>query len=358
MEIRCERSGGPVVAPPSVHVYAAQPCQWVGTMKAIRVSGRRNMLWCAVALSMSCLAQAADFPTRPIRLIAANSAGGGLDLVSRAVAPRLATAFGQQVVVDNRSGAAGSVASEIVSKAAPDGYTLLCSSLGGLAVNTNLYKGLTFNPLRDFAPLTFATSQGNVVAIHPSVPAKSMQELSAYIKANPNKLSYGSSGAGNAGHLATELYLNMIGGKMVHVPYKGGAPAMVDLIAGQVQVVFSSAATAVPQVKAGKIRGLAVTTLRRSSTLPDLPTVAESGLPGYEADNWYGFVSVAKTPKPILDRLHGELVKALQTAEVRQALGHQGLDLRISSQEEFGAYIKSEFDKWARVIKAAGIQAN
>ena len=302
--------------------------------------------------------QSADFPIRPIRLIAANSAGGGLDLVSRAVAPKLAAVFGHQVVVDNRAGAAGSVASEIVAKSAPDGYTLLCSSLGGLAVNTHLYKGLTFHPLRDFAPLTFASSQGNLIVVNPSVPVKSMQELTANIKANPGKLTYGSSGAGNAGHLATELYLSMIGGKMVHVPYKGGAPAMVDLIANQVQVVFASAATAVPQVKSGKIRGLAVTTARRSSTLPDIPTVAETGLPGYEADNWYGFVTVAKTPKARLDRLHGELVKALQSAEVRAALNNQGLDLRVSSQEEFGAYMKSEYDKWAKVIRTAGLKAN
>ena len=185
-----------------------------------------------------------------------------------------------------------------------------------------------------------------------------MQDLSSYIKANPNKLTYGSSGAGNAGHLATGLYLSMIGGKAVHVPYKGGAPVMVDLIAGQVQLVFSSAATALPQVKAGKIRALAVTTSRRFTVLPDLPTVAESGLPGYEADNWYGFVTVAKTPKPIIDRLHAELVKALQSADVRQALTHQGLDMRVSSPEEFGNYIKSEFEKWAKVIKVAGLSAN
>lgn len=303
-------------------------------------------------------ATAQEYPNRPVRLIAANSAGGGLDLVSRAISPKLAAALGQQVVVDNRAGAAGTVASEITAKSAPDGYTLLCSSLGGLAVNTHLYKGLTYHPLRDFTALTFASSQGNVVAVHPSLPVKTMQELSTYIKGNPGKLTYGSSGAGNAGHLATELYLNMIGGKMVHVPYKGGAPAMVDLIAGQVQVVFSSAATAVVQAKAGKVRALAVTTLRRSNALPDLPTVAESGLPGYEADNWYGFVTVAKTPKPILDRLHSELTKALQLPDVRQALTNQGLEVRISSPEEFGAYIKSEFNKWAKVIKDAGITAN
>ena len=303
-------------------------------------------------------AQAADFPSRPIRLIAANSAGGGLDVVSRAVSPRLSAAFGQQVIVDNRAGAAGTVASEITAKAAPDGYTLLCSSLGGLAVNTNLYKGLTYLPSRDFAPITLATSQGNVVIANTATPFKTLQELSAYLKANPNKLSYGSSGAGNAGHLATELYLNMVGGKAVHVPYKGGAPAMVDLIAGQVQVVFASSATAVPQAKAGKVRALAVTTTRRAAALPDLPTVAETGLPGYEADNWYGFVTVANTPAAIVSRYHAELTRALNSPEVRQALSLQGLDVRTSSAQEFGVYMKSEFDKWAKVIKAAGISAN
>lgn len=307
----------------------------------------------AVAVSM-----AADFPTRPIRLIAANSAGGGLDIVSRAIAPKLGAAFGQQVIVDNRAGAAGTVASEITAKAQPDGYTLLCSSLGGLAVNTNLYKGLTYLPSRDFAPITLATSQGNIIVVNASTPFKTLQELSAFVKASPGKLTYGSSGAGNAGHLATELYLNMAGGKMVHVPYKGGAPAMVDLIAGQVQVVFSSAATAVPQAKAGKIRALAVTTARRAASLPDLPTVAETGLSGYEADNWYGFVTVANTPAAIISRYHAEITRALNAPDVRQALTNQGLDVRTSSSQEFGVYMKSEFDKWAKVIKAAGIHAN
>jgi tripartite-type tricarboxylate transporter receptor subunit TctC len=311
-----------------------------------------------VACSASTFAAAAEFPTRPIRLIAANSAGGGLDVVSRAIAPKLGAVFGQQVIVDNRAGAAGTVASEIVAKATPDGYTLLCSSLGGLAVNTNLYKGLQYHPQRDFAPITSATSQSNVVVVNLTVPVKTIQDFTAMVKAQPGKLTYGSSGAGNAGHLATELYLNMIGGKMVHVPYKGGAPAMIDLIAGQVHVVISSAPTAVPQVRAGKIRGLAVTTARRSTALPDLPTMAESGLPGYEADNWYGFVTVAKTPVDIVRRYNTEIARALNSPDVKQLLFNQGLEVSTSTPEAFGAYMKSEFDKWAKVIQTAGIKAN
>ncbi len=299
-----------------------------------------------------------NYPSRPIRFIAANAPGGGLDITARVIQPKLAAALGQQVIVDNRAGAAGSIASEIVAKSAPDGYTIMVASLGGLAVNTNLYKGLTYHPLRDFAPVTWATSGSNVLVVHPSVPAKSVKELIALARAQPDKLSYGSSGAGNAGHLAGELFNGMAGIKMVHIPYKGGAPAMIDLIAGQVQLIFASAPTAVPQVKAGKIRGLAVTTARRSVILPDLPTIAEAGLPGFEADNWYGVVTVMKTPHPVIERLHAEIVRALHMPDVKQALLTQGLEVRTSTPQEFGSYMKSEFDKWAKVIKDAGIAAN
>jgi tripartite-type tricarboxylate transporter receptor subunit TctC len=303
-------------------------------------------------------AQTGNWPTRPIRFIAANAPGGGLDIVARALSPKLSAAFGQQVIVDNRAGAAGSVASDIVSKSAPDGYTIMVASLGGLAVNTHLYKGLTYNPLRDFAAVTWATSGSNVLVVHNSVPAKSVKDLIALAKAQPGKLTYGSSGAGNAGHLAAELFNSMAGTKMVHVPYKGGAPAMMDLLAGQVQLVFSSAPTAVPQVKAGKIRGLAVTTASRSVVLPELPTVAEAGLPGFEADNWYGVVTVMKTPRPIVERLHAEIVRALHVPDVKQLLLTQGLEVRTSTPQEFGAYMKSEYEKWATVIRNAGIVAN
>jgi len=312
----------------------------------------------AIVVTAHAAAQAGNFPSRPIRFIAASSPGGGLDITARAISPKLAAAFGEQVIVDNRAGAAGSVAAEILAKSAPDGYTIMVASIGGLAVNVNLYRGLTYHPLRDFAPVTWATSQSNVLVVHPSVPAKSVKELIALAKAEPGKLTYGSSGAGNAGHLAGELFSTMAGVHMVHVPYKGGAPAMVALLSGQIQLIFSSAPTAVPQVKAGKIRGLAVTTAKRSAVLPDLPTVAEAGLPGFEADNWYGIVTVTKTPRAVVERLHAEIVRALQAPDVTQLLLNQGLEVRTSTPEEFGAYMKSEFEKWAKVIKDAGLMAN
>ena len=313
----------------------------------------------AVAVAAGAQAFAADsWPTRPIRMIAANSAGGGLDVISRAISPRLSSVFGQQIVVDNRAGAAGSVASEITAKSAPDGYTVLVGSLGGLAVNTNLYQGLQYNPLRDLAPITYGTSGSNVLVVNTNVAAKSVQELIALARAQPDKLSFGSSGAGNAGHLAGELFKSMAKVQMVHIPYKGGAPVMVDLIAGQVQLVFASAPTAVPQVKAGRIRGLAVTTAKRSNILPDLPTIAETGLPGYEADNWYGFVTRAGTPRAVIMRLNKEIAAALEAPEVKQMLFGQGLEVAPGTPEAFGAYMKSEYEKWAKVIKDAKITAS
>jgi tripartite-type tricarboxylate transporter receptor subunit TctC len=324
----------------------------------VRAVSCRAAALIALACALPVAHAQSDYPTKPIRFIAANSAGGGLDIVARSISPKLSAAFGQQMVVDNRAGAAGSIASEITAHSAPDGYTIMIASLGGLAVNTNLYKGLNYNPLRDFAPLTWATSQSNVLVVNPSVPAKTVQELIALARAEPGKLSYGSSGAGNAGHLAGELFKSMAKVDMVHIPYKGGAPAMVDLIAGQVQLIFSSAPTSVPQIKAGKIRALAVTTAKRSTVLPDLPTVAESGLPGFEADNWYGIVTVAGTPRAIVNRLNAEIVRALQSPDVKQMLFIQGLEVRTSTPQEFGAYMKSEYDKWGKLIAAIGAKAN
>jgi tripartite-type tricarboxylate transporter receptor subunit TctC len=323
---------------------------------------RKVRLHCLAAAAAACslisslaAAQSGAYPNRPIRFVVANSAGGGLDITARSVSPKLVAVFGQQMIIDNRGGAAGSLAAEIVSKSAPDGYTMLMGSIGNMAVNPHLYKGLGYNPITDLAPVTYAVSGSNVLVTHLSVPVKSVQELIALARAQPGKLTYGSSGAGNAGHLAAELFKSMTNTEMVHVPYKGGAPAMIDLIAGQVQLVFSSPPTAIPQVKAGKIRALAVTTLKRSALLPELPTMAESGLPGFEADNWYGIAVAARTPRAIVDRLNTELVKALNMPDVKQLLFGQGLEVSTGTPEAFGSYMKSEYEKWGKLIRTAGL---
>ena len=303
-------------------------------------------------------AQAGEYPARPIRFVVANSPGGGLDITARTVSPRLISALGQQVIIDNRPGAAGSLAAEITAKSAPDGYTVLMGSIGNLAVNVSLYKGLDYHPLKDLAPVTFAVSGSNVLVVNPAVAAKTVRELIAYGRAQPGKLTYGSSGSGNAGHLSGELFKTMARIDMVHVPYKGGAPAMIDLIAGQIHLIFSSPPTAVPQVKAGKIKALAVTTARRSAILPELPTIAEAGLPGYDADNWYGIAVAAKTPRAIIDRLNAEFGRILSTPDVKEALLKQGLEVAPGTPVAFGAYMKSEYVKWAKVIADAGLTAN
>lgn len=303
-------------------------------------------------------AQGESYPSRPVRFVVANAPGGGLDITARAIAPKLLSAFGQQFIIDNRAGATGSLAAEITAKSAPDGYTVLMGAIGNLAVNPHLYKGLGYHPINDLAPVTYAVSGSNVLVVHLSVPAKTVQELIALARSQPGKLIYGSSGAGNAGHLAAELFKSMAKVDMVHVPYKGGAPAMIDLIAGRTQLVFSSPPTAIPQVKAGKIRALAVTTLRRSALLPELPTIAESGLPGFDADNWYGIAVVARTPRAIINRLNTEMARALNAPDVKQLLFNLGLEVSTSTPEAFGAHMKTEFDKWGKVIRDAGIVAN
>ena len=303
-------------------------------------------------------AQSGTYPTKPIRFIVANSPGGGLDTVARLVSPVVTAALGQQLIIDNRAGAAGSVAAELLAKSAADGYTIMVGAVGNLAVNPHIYKGLGYHPIRDLAPVTFAVSGSNVLVAHPSVPASSVKDLIALLRAKPGAISYGSSGSGNAGHLAGELFQSMSKTKMVHVPYKGGGPAMAALLGGEVQIVFSSPSTAIPQVKAGKIKGLAVTTLKRSAMLPDLPTVAEAGLPGFETDNWYGIVTVAKTPRPVIDRLNRELGRALETPQIKQALLRSGLEVAPGTPDAFGAYMKAEYEKWGKLIKEVGVRGS
>jgi tripartite-type tricarboxylate transporter receptor subunit TctC len=278
--------------------------------------------------------------------------GGGTDTTARALTPKLSERLGQQVIVDNRPGAAGNIATDITTKAPADGYTILMGTIAALAINPTLYGNLPFDPLRDLAPVTQAVDATNILVVHPSVPAKSVKELIALAKTKP--LNAGSSGVGGAGHLALELFNVSAGTKITHVPYKGGGPAMTDLLGGQINLIFATAASAVPHVQSGKIRAIAVTTIKRSQLVPDLPTVAEAGLPGFEANNWYGVVVPAKTPKPIIDRLHKEFVAVLNMPDIKDVLFKQGLDAAPGTPEKFGAYIKSETAKWAKVIKASG----
>lgn len=328
------------------------------TLKPIRKIHAALLAISLSPFSADAFSQAPSYPSRPIRFLVANAPGGGLDITARTIGPTVGNALGQQLIVDNRGGAAGSIAAEITARSAPDGYTVLIGAIGTLAVNPHLYKGLGYDPLRDLAPVTFAVSGSNVLVVHPSVPAKSVQELIALGRSPVPALIYGSTGSGNAAHLAAELFSSMTKIKMVHVPYKGGAPAMIALIAGEVQLIFSSAPTAIPQFKAGKVRALAVTTAKRSAVVPELPTIAESGLPGYETDNWFGIVVAARTPRAVVDRLNGEFVRALNMPDVREALLKQGLEAAPGTPEAFGAYMKSEYLKWGKVIADAGIPAN
>ena len=306
-------------------------------------------------LAATTQAAAQEYPAKPVRMIVGFAAGGGTDTTARPIAQKLSELFGQQVFVDNRPGAAGNIATDIVAKANPDGYTILMGTIAALAINPSLYDNLPFDPERDLAPVTQAVDSTNILSLHQSVPANSVKELIELAKSK--SLNYGSSGVGGTGHLAGELFNLMTGVKLVHVPYKGGAPAMVDLVAGRVELVFATAASAVPHIKAGRIKGIAVTTGKRSALMPELPTIAEAGLAGYEANNWYGLMVPANTPRAIINRLNAETVKVLNMPEVKTFLFNQGLDAAPSTPEEFGAYIRSERAKWAKIVKASGAKA-
>jgi tripartite-type tricarboxylate transporter receptor subunit TctC len=314
----------------------------------------RGLLLLTAALLSAPAAGADAYPSKPIRYLVGFSAGGATDVLARAMSPRLSERFGQQVVVDNRPGANGNLAADIVAKAPADGYTLLLGTIGILAINPSLYQKLPFDPLRDFAPVCQLVSLSNVVVAHPALPVNSMKELIALAQARPGQLTYATSGSGGTGHLAGELFKTMAKVDLVHVPYKGGAPALIDVMSGQVQTFFATVPTALPQIKAGRIKALAVTTAKRSVALPQVPTVAEAaGLKGYEADNWYGLVVPGHTPKDIIARLHDEFVAVLKIPEVQERLLAQGLEPMPTAPEQFGAYIKSEIRKWARVVKDA-----
>ena len=308
-----------------------------------------------VVVLVAMAAHAAEtFPSRPIRLISPFAAGGGNDMISRAVAQALTRNLGHSVVVDNRPGANTIIGMELVAKSPPDGYTLIMTG-STVAINATLHANLPYDSLRDFAAVTQIAATPLIVAVHPSLPVAGVRELIALAKARPGELNFPSAGVGNVSHLAGELFNVMAGVRLVHVPYKGSAPATADLLAGRVSVVFNSAFAMLPFVKSGRLRALAVSGRARSALLPAVPTVNEAGVPGYEASTWYGLLAPAATPRAVIDRLQAETVKALTADDVRRRLIEDGLEPVVSTPAEFGAYIRTEIAKWARVISVAGI---
>jgi len=298
---------------------------------------------------------AQSYPARPIRMIVAYPPGGGTDIVGRMMGQKLGENLGQTVVVDNRGGATGNIGTEIAAHATADGYTLLMGNVAPNAINVSLFKKLPFDPVKDFAPVSLVAVTPNILVVQPSSPVKTVKDLIALAKSKPGTLNFPSAGVGSSSHLAGEMLKSIAGIDMVHVPYKGGGPALVALLSGQVQLMFATLPAAMPHVKSGKLRPVAVTTSHRSQALPELPTIAESGVPGYEAATWYGLLAPAGTPKAIVDRLHAEIVKILAT-DTRQRLAAQGFEPAGTTPAEFAGYIKSEIVKWGKVIKAAGIR--
>ena len=314
---------------------------------------RALLLSCALSTLPLAAAAADGYPGRPIRFIVPFPPGGGNDIVGRIVAVKLGEGLGQQVVIDNRGGAGGTIGTDITAKAPPDGYTMLVNNIS-LAVNHTLFKKLPYDTLKDLSPVSLLGRQPNIVVVHPGVAAKSMRDLIELARSKPGQLTYGSGGVGTASHLSTEMLKLMTKTDMIHVPYKGLGPALTDLIGGRVHVIISTMASALPQLKAGKLRPLAVTTAQRSSFYPDLPTMDEAGIKGYEFSTWYGLLVPAGTPKAIVDRLNAETRKALTTAMVKEQFAAQGLEPGASTPQEFAGYLRNEVAKWGKVVKASG----
>lgn len=302
-------------------------------------------------------AAAQSWPVKPLRWISPFAPGGGADFTSRALAQKLTPALGQQVVVENRGGAGGMVGVELAARAPADGYTLVLGTIGPIAINPSLYAKMPYNVQRDLAPVSQAAVAVNVLVVHPSLPVKSVKELIALAKAQPGQLNFGSSGPGAADHLAGELFNHLAGVKMVHIAYKGGAPAIIDLVSGNIQLIFSTVSTARPSIDGKRLRTVAIAGSQRFSLMPDLPTVAEAGLKGFATDNWYGVFAPAGTPAAILTRLHAEVVKALAAPDLQKNLLELGIVATSSaSPAAFSAYIVAETEKWGKITKAAGIK--
>ena len=322
---------------------------------------RREMLLAAAvlgAVSFSPASLGADYPARPIRFVIGFAPGGASDTMVRVIGARLSENVRQPVVIDNRPGAGGNIAAEIVARSQPDGYTLLLGNNGILAVNVSLYSKIGFDPQKDFAPVILIASQPNILAVHPAVAAKSVKELIALARAKPGQLNYASPGGGTTGHLAAELFKRMAGVDMVIVPFKGGGPSVASVLAGQTQFTFATALSVQPHIKAGRVRALAVTTAQRSPNFPDLPTVSEAGVPGFDAITWHGVVVPARTPQAVIARLNREFNQILQTAETRDRLNTLGSDIIGGEPKKLADYVRVEIPKWAKVIKESGARVD
>ena len=301
---------------------------------------------------------AQQYPARPIRFVLGFAPGGASDTMARVVATRLSENLGQPVVIDNRAGAGGNIAAEIVARSAPDGYTMLLGNNGILAVNVSLYPKLAFDPVKDFSPVVLIASQPNILVVHPAVTANSVKDLVALAKSKAGKLNYASPGNGTTGHLAGELFKRMVDIEYAIIPFKGGGPTALALISGECQFSFATALSVQPHIKSGKLRALAVTTARRSPGFPDLPTVAEAGVPGFDAITWHGVVVPARTPQPVIARLNGEFNKLLQTADMRERLMALGSDIIGGEPKQLTEFMRVEIPRWAKVIKESGAKAD
>lgn len=310
-----------------------------------------------LAIPVPALAQGgAAYPTKPIRLLVGVPPGGTTDLVARLVGDQLGRQLGQPIVIENRGGAGGNIAAEAVAKSPADGYTLFLGPVGTMAINPSVYAKMPFDTMRDFAPISQLTSLPIVMVVHPSVPAKNLQEFIAFAKAKPGQASFASGGNGTQTHLAGELLKSMTGIEMIHVPYKGTAPAMVDLLGGRVSAMFDQIATALPHVQSGKLVAIGVTTAKRSAVAPNIPTIAESGLPGFEVATWHGLFAPAGTPREIIAKLNVEVVKALNAPELVEKFKANGVDPVSSTPEQFGAFVQAELTRWNGAVKAAGLK--
>lgn len=324
-------------------------------MKIIMYVAGAALAGMLVVAGSAALAQA--YPSRPIRIISIFPPGGGNDILCRAVAQKLTENLKQQVFVENRAGANGIIGTEVAARSAPDGYTITLIP-SGHAVNATLYRKLPYDSIKDFTPITLAGTSPLVVALHPLIPVKSVKELVALARVRPGQISYGTAGVGSSGHLAGALFESMTGTTLAHIPYKGMSLAVTDVIGGQVYMTFGTSLSVVPHVRSARLRALAVTGAQRSPALPDLPTVAESGVPGYEASLWYGFVGPARMPAEIVQRLNAEIAAALGAPEVRERLASQGVDARSSTADEFARLLVSDLDRWAKVVQRLGLRVD